>query len=290
MLGAAVQLGLVPVSVAALERAVATLGAQADANRTALALGRYAIHDPDAVAALSARRLPAPQPLDSVAAIVAHRKAFLTAYQDAAYASRYETLVLRAQRAEAAVDSTSDALALAVARQYFRLLAYKDEYEVARLYTETEFLSGLESEYDGPVRIAFEFAVPFVSRVDPISGRPRKRRFGPWIIPMLKLLARMRVLRGGVLDVFAYSSERKLERALIHEYESTLATALEDLDAARLGIAIELAALPSEVRGFGPVKAGAAETMRARRAALLAEWDRAADAHVACAAPRAAEV
>jgi len=290
MLGVAVQLGLVPVSVAALERAVETLGAQADANRAALALGRYAAHDPQAVAALSARRVSAPQALDSVDAIVAHRAAFLTAYQDAAYASRYEALVRRAQRAEVAVDCGSGALAEAVARQYFRLLAYKDEYEVARLYTETEFLSRLESEYDGPVRVAFEFAVPLVSRVDPVSGRPRKRRFGPWIIPVLKLLARMRVLRGGVLDVFAYSSERKLERALIREYETTMADVLDKLDAARLGIAIELAALPSDVRGFGPVKAAAAEAMRARRAALLAEWDRGASVSAACAAPRAVEV
>jgi indolepyruvate ferredoxin oxidoreductase len=274
LLGAALQLGLLPVSVAALERAFETLGSRAADNRAALALGRYAVHDPQALAALCAQRRPEPEPLVELDEIVAHRIGFLTAYQDADYAARYDALVRRAQRAETAISPASEELTRAVAKTYFQLLAYKDEYEVARLYTETGFLSQLRADYDEPVRIAFEFAVPFVSRIDPASGRPRKREFGPWIVPVLRLLARLRFLRGGLFDVFGYSRERRLEKRLIREYETLLDKLLDELDADRLPLAIALASLAGDIRGFGPVKASAAVAAEKRREELLGQWNR----------------
>jgi len=273
LLGAALQHGLLPVSATALDDAFEELGASADVNRRALALGRYAAHDPAAVAALCARIHSPELPAEDLDTIIARRKRFLTGYQDDAYAARYEQAIARIRAKETRVDSKSTALTQAVARQYFRLLAYKDEYEVARLYSETGFLERLHDDYEGPLKISLHLAPPLFRRVDPISGRPRKVEFGPWILSALRVLARMRFLRGGMFDVFGYSQERKMERRLLREYEQLLARIETELDVSRLPLAVALAEIPSEIRGFGPVKAASAERAAARRAELLRAWE-----------------
>jgi indolepyruvate ferredoxin oxidoreductase len=164
-------------------------------------------------------------------------------------------------------------LTTAVAHEYFRLLAYKDEYEVARLFTQTGFLEQLQADYEGPMRISLHLAPPLLSRIDPTSGRPRKREFGPWIFVVLRWLARLRKLRGGPLDVFGYSRERRMERQLIRDYEALMARVTDELDATRLPLAVALAELPKEIRGFGPVKAAAVACADAKRAELLADWE-----------------
>jgi len=215
---------------------------------------------------------PEPQPLDDIDALIEHRKAFLTGYQDAAYADRYTALVDSIRAKETSVVPGSTALTAAVAREYFRLLAYKDEYEVARLFTQSGFIEQLQADYEGPMRLSLHLAPPLLSRIDPTSGRPRKLEFGPWIFVALRLLARLRRLRGGPLDLFGYGRERRMERQLLRDYEALLTQLGDELDAARLPLAVAIADLPKEIRGFGPVKAAAVARAASRRAELLAEW------------------
>ena len=162
------------------------------------------------------------------------------------------------------VNVADSPLATAVAHNYFRLLACKDEYEVARLLTQSGFLERVRAQMTGPIRLHFHLAPPLLARRDPASGRPRKVEFGPWIIPVLRLLARLRFLRGTPLDPFRRSADRRLERELIRGYESLIEEILPALNAGNHAIAVELAALPGTIRGFGPVKAAAA--LRARMA------------------------
>jgi len=207
---------------------------------------------------------------DARGAVIERRVRFLTDYQDQSYARRYRGLVERTRQAEAALangsfalaDARSEALTEAVARGYFGLLAYKDEYEVARLYTDGRFTQEVKS------------APPLFARLDPVSGEPRKRRFGPWVWPLLKLLARMKGLRGTPIDPFGRSAERRLDRALIVEYEATLAELLVALDRDNHALAVEIAVLAQRVRGFGTVRARAANEMRARQTELLDRFGR----------------
>ncbi len=272
ILGAALQLGLLPVSEAAIDRAFEQFGSAAEKNRRALTLGRYAAHDPAGLESMCGSRRPAPQPLDDVDALIEHRKAFLTDYQDAAYADRYAALVERIRAKETSVAPGSTALMAAVAREYFRLLAYKDEYEVARLFTQSGFIEQLQADYEGPMRLSLHLAPPLLSRIDPTSGRPRKLEFGPWIFVVLRLLARLRRLRGGPFDFFGYGRERRMERQLLRDYEALLTQLGDELDATRLPLAVALAELPKEIRGFGPVKAAAVARAASEKAELLAEW------------------
>jgi indolepyruvate ferredoxin oxidoreductase len=266
LLGAAWQRGTIPLSRAAIEQAIDLNGNAAAANRRAFALGRLAVHDPSRLAEKSESLV---KNLDE---LLSHRIAFLTAYQDAPYAQRYASLVAKARAAEAACGVEGDALARAVAEGYFRLLAIKDEYEVARLYTDGEFRRELESRFEGPWRMHYHLAPPLLARADPRTGRPRKRRFGPWLGPVLALLARCRRVRGGWLDPFGHTAERRLERQLITDFERALDKALAGLTRERHPLAVELAALPGRMRGFGPVKAAnvaAAERRAAEIAAAL---------------------
>ena len=187
------------------------------------------------------------------------RSAHLQAYQNAALAKRYRDLVVRAP----------EGLRDAVAKGYHKLLAYKDEYEVARLHLETE--KKARAEFDGDFRMSFHLAPPILGGTAP-DGRPRKREFGPWIMPMFRILARMKGLRGSMLDPFARSAERRMERALIAQYESDMAEILPAVTPATMGIARELAELPLTIRGFGPVKEAAVEKAVKRREELLAAF------------------
>jgi indolepyruvate ferredoxin oxidoreductase len=274
LLGAAWQLGTLPLSRAAIERAIELNGNAAAANRRAFALGRLAAHDPARIdAALAPSSVERSAPAASLAERVAQRVAWLTAYHDAAYAQRYAARVARVRAAEAGCGVGGDALARAVADGHFQLLAIKDEYEVARLYTDGEFQRELEQRFEGPWRVHYHLAPPLLTRTDPRSGRPRKRRFGPWLGPLLALLARCRRLRGGWLDPFGHTAERRLERRLIVDYERTLDQALARLTPQRHALVVELAALPGKMRGFGPVKAANVAAAQRRAAEIAAALD-----------------
>jgi len=283
MLGYAFQKGLVPVSLAAIERAIELNGVAPEANLRAFAWGRLAAHDPARVDAL-ARPLefkPAATAHD-MASLVERRTAFLTHYQDAAYARRYRELVQQIAAAETARVPGRSELAEAAARNLFKLMAYKDEYEVARLYTNGEFLEKLHRQFDGDLRLEFHLAAPLIARRDPVTGLPRKRAYGAWMLKLLKLIARLRRLRATPFDVFGYSAERRRERELISAYEGVLRELAAALDRENHALAVEIASLPEQIKGFGHIKACNIEKTKAREGELLALFRGAA--HTAAAA------
>jgi indolepyruvate ferredoxin oxidoreductase len=174
---------------------------------------------------------------------------------------------------ESTIDPSSTRLVTAVAKNYFKLLAYKDEYEVARLHAQTGFLADLRKNFRNDFKVKFHFSPPLFARTDPATGRPKKYAFGAWVLPVLRVLAGMRRLRGGPFDVFGWSAERRLERQLIAEYQDFLDLIERDLDANRLALAVELAELPDSIRGFGPIKLAAINAARQRRVELLERWN-----------------
>lgn len=274
LLGYAWQRGLVPVSQASLLRAIELNGVAVDMNKEAFLWGRRAAHDLAAVQRLvrPAPVLPLhPETLDS---LIARRMALLTAYQDAAYAARYHRLVERVRTAETALAGPGGTLRLtdAVARNYAKLLAYKDEYEVARLYTDPAFWNALESTFEGDYEVRYHLAAPLLARPDPKTGRIAKRAFGPGMLRVFRILAKLKGLRGTRWDIFGRTEERRLERALIIQYEQDVAEMLASLSFLRLPLAVDLARLPEEIRGFGHVKARNAEAAARKREALLARW------------------
>ncbi|MEW5889600.1 MAG: indolepyruvate ferredoxin oxidoreductase family protein [Pseudomonadota bacterium] len=268
LLGYAWQLGLVPVGRAALERAIELNGVAVPMNRRAFAFGRLAAGNREALGSLlSPGAAAAPPPLEQ---LVAHRVAHLTAYQDRAYAARYEAFVEEVKAAEtrAGMDLALP-LTRAVAHNLAKLMAYKDEYEVARLYVDAAFRQALEQQFEGDFRLRFRFAPPLLARKDPHTGLPRKSDFGPWILPLLKGLAKLKFLRGTAFDPFGWTEERRLERALVEEYRATLRELLPRLTPRTLPLVLELAQLPEAIRGFGHVKRASMDQARSRRAALL---------------------
>jgi indolepyruvate ferredoxin oxidoreductase len=159
-----------------------------------------------------------------------------------------------------------------VARYLFKLMAYKDEYEVARLYTDTDFLKRVARQFEGDYRLKLHLAPPLWAKNDPQTGEPRKREFGAWMLGAMRVLAKLRFLRGTPLDVFGYSAERRSERKLIEDYEGVLAELLDKLDGRRVALAAEIASIPEFIRGYGPVKARHLKDAKAREAQLLAQW------------------
>jgi indolepyruvate ferredoxin oxidoreductase len=275
MLGYAWQKGRVPLSLAALLRAIELNGVAVDDNQAAFLWGRRAAHDPEAVERLVAKAepvLPTHELSKSLDETVARRRSALTDYQDAAYAQRYAALVERVRAAEKSVQPGSEALAEAVARNYFKLLAYKDEYEVARLYSDPEFERTLASTFEGDYRLRFHLAIPLFSRTDPNTGLPKKFAYGSWMRMAMKPLAKLKFLRGSALDVFGRSEERRLERELIGEYEKTVESLLSGLRADNLATAAEIARLPETIRGFGPIKQRNVATARAKQAELMQRY------------------
>jgi indolepyruvate ferredoxin oxidoreductase len=210
--------------------------------------------------------------------VIARRVAFLTAYQDAAYAARFEKLVRSALAAEDAVVGGDRRLTDAVARTLFHLMAYKDEYEVARLQTDPSFLDGLRDRFDGPVRLAFHLAPPLFSKRDPISGELAKRRFGGWIVPVLRVLARLKRLRGTPFDPFGLTAERRTERRLIVDYVAQIETQiLPALSPANHDAAVALAEGWRTIKGFGHVKARNLAIAEEARVRLMADFLEAVD-------------
>jgi indolepyruvate ferredoxin oxidoreductase len=282
MLGYAYQLGVLPVSGAALERAIELNGAAVDMNKRAFRWGRHAAHDLAAVQAVAfpAREAAADErPATTLDETIARRVAHLTAYQDAAYARRYAERVARIRAAESARVPGQTALSAAVARYYAKLLAYKDEYEVARLYADGAFAARVAASFEGDYRLVFHLAPPLLARPGPDGAPPAKRACGPWMATAFRWLARFKGLRGSAWDPFGRTAERRMERALITRYEAVLDDIERALEPANHAVAVELASLPEHIRGYGHVKerhvAAAvereAELLRSLRAARPAE-------------------
>jgi indolepyruvate ferredoxin oxidoreductase len=262
MLGFAWQDGLVPVSLPALLRAIELNGVAVARNKRAFARGRIARADPDFLPK-AARDVPTTETLDE---LVARRSAFLAEYQNRAYAARFESIVARVRRAESA--SGSENLTEAVARSLFKLMAYKDEYEVARLHMGTDFLNELRREFEGDFKVQYHLAPPFIPAKTDARGRPRKRAFGQWIQMPLKVLARLKFLRGSAFDLFGYTAERKAERELIAWYERQIDTILDNVTSERLPDLLAIARAPMDIRGYGPVKDAAIPKVKAEVARL----------------------
>ncbi len=273
MVGYAAQRGLIPVSIEAIERAIELNGVAVEANTRALAWGRAHAVDPDRVERIAAAAMPArrdAKPERSLDEIIEHRAELLTAYQNSAYARRYRDLVALAARAEADKGKGLTGFAEAVAVNAAKLMAYKDEYEVARLYTDAAFRERLEAQFEGDLRPRVYLAPPLLARPDPTTGEPKKRAFGPWVFTLFKVLARLKGLRGGPLDVFAHTAERRAERRLIEDYFATVQETAEALNPEKHALAVGLARLPEKIRGFGPVKMRSIETAEREREALMA--------------------
>jgi indolepyruvate ferredoxin oxidoreductase len=268
MLGYAWQKGLVPLSEAALLRAIELNGVAVASNQRSFLWGRRAAVDLKRVERTAIPAQPVvvqmPQSLDNV---IKKRVEFLTGYQDAAYAAQYETLVARVREREAGLG-LGNTLAMAVATSYAKLMAYKDEYEVARLYTDGRFALQLHSQFEGKFSVKFNLAPPLFAKKD-ARGHLVKAEFGSWMWRAFTLLAKLKGLRGTAFDVFGYTAERRMERALVTEYRDMIEALLPSLDAANHAVAVELAALPEQIRGFGHVKEKAVAEYRVRKQELL---------------------
>jgi len=272
MLGYACQCGWLPVHLASLERAIEASGVAVAANLHAFRLGRLLAvrpHEIDKLVEAATPRRDSLRRSETTAELVQRRAGDLVAYQDAAYARRFEQWVERVSRSEQRVSPGQTKLTEAAARNYYKLLAYKDEYEVARLFTDGAFLKTVRSTFEGKYSLRLHLAPPVFSRNDPATGRPKKRRFGPWMLSALRVLARLKRLRGTPFDPFGYSAERKAERALIAEYEEAMGLVVRDLGQANLEEALALLQLPDAIRGYGPVKLAALDAYSAARPAVV---------------------
>jgi indolepyruvate ferredoxin oxidoreductase len=277
LVGYAYQLGAIPLSAAAVERAIELNGEAVAMNKAAFHWGRRAAVDHAQVEALAkpaaAVTSDAQHLSESFAETVERRVKFLTGYQNAAYAARYRQWVERAKAAEAARAPGKCGLADAIARYLFKLMAYKDEYEVARLYTDGAFLKQVQSAFAGDnLRFEFHLAPPLLARRDRTTGLPRKMSFGAWLLPLFRILARLKFLRGTPFDPFGRSLERRTERKLITDYEAMLDNVLASLTPDNHHIAVGLAAIPEKIRGFGHVKQRHLAAAKADEAVLLEQF------------------
>ena len=287
MLGYAWQKGRIPLSRAAIERAIEINGVAVEMNLSAFDWGRRTAADRNAVerrvapgiapgragpGIASSIEVAPPRERETLESVIERRAAFLVNYQDAAYAGRYRAFVERVQAAERSRAKGMRGLAEAVARGYFKLLAYKDEYEVARLHAAPEFRRRIEAAFEGDYTLEFHLAPPLFARRDPATGEPRKARYGPWMMRVFAVLARFKGLRGTMLDPFGYTQERRRERGLIERYEQVASSLIDDLDHTNHAIAVEIASLPDRIRGFGHVKARSIEEAERRGAELLARF------------------
>lgn len=272
MVGFAYQKGWLELDAEAFDAAVKLNGVGVDGNRAAFVWGRQLAVDPRPVYEATGLSEPQQQP-ETLDDRIRRRAAFLADYQDRAYADRYLGRIDRVRDAEARV-STETALTEAAAQALFRLMSYKDEYEVARLYTDGEFAKALKDQFEGPVRLSFHLAPPILGRRDKATGHLRKQRFGPWVMPLFRVLSRMKRLRGTRLDPFGYTAERRSERILIREYESILDRLTVELSAENLAAAIELAAMPLSIRGYGHIKERAIANYRNGLALKVENFER----------------
>ena len=271
VVGYAAQLGLLPVSVAALKKAIELNGVAVKFNLTAFALGRLFAHSPDTVTALLPKSAAA-APQQTLHELISARANHLRDYQNQAWAERYTALVEKVRVAEEAASAGSSDLTRAVAANLSKLMSYKDEYEVARLYTDPAFKQKLDEQFEPGYTLKYNLAPPMISRTNPSTGLPMKREFGDWMLLGFQVLAKLKRLRGTPLDIFGYTAERKMERGLICEYEALLEQILAGLSAAKLDTAVELARLPDGIRGYAHVKDESLVEVNARKTELLAAF------------------
>jgi indolepyruvate ferredoxin oxidoreductase len=278
LLGFAYQLGAVPLSATAILEAIELNGEAVKMNQTAFGWGRRAAVDLAAVQALvepkagladaDSRRLS-----ETLEETIARRVAFLTNYQNAAYAERYRTAVENVRRTEAAKVGGETGLAEAVAKNLFKLMAYKDEYEVARLQSDPAFARSIRERFAGEkLSLQFHLAPPLFARKDKATGEPRKIALGQWMLPVFGMLAKLKGLRGTAFDIFGYTEERKTERKLVADYEALVAELLSKLTPSNHHMAVALANIPQKIRGFGHVKMRNLKAAKAEEAALLEQF------------------
>lgn len=281
MLGYAWQKGLIPLEFGSIDRAIELNGVAVDANRRTFAWGRLAAHDRGAVEAIARPSLRAEPPVDqSLSGLTQRRSEDLVAYQGPAYATRYRALVDAAARADERAGG-GGAFALSVARNFYKAMAYKDEYEVARLHSDPAFRAQLDQQFEGDYRLQFHLAPPLLARRNPATGELIKQTYGPWMLRAFGILARLKGLRGTWADPFGRTHERREERALVAEYEAMISSVAERLTPSNFGIAVELAEIPAMVRGYGHIKERHLAAARARRADLLAQFETAAPSEAA---------
>ena len=275
MLGFAFQRGLVPVSSEAINKAIELNGAAVKMNQAAFLWGRRAAVDPAAIERLIAPKAevaPAMKISLTLEEIVARRVEFLTGYQNAAYADKYRTLVDRVKQAESSRAKGLGGLSEAVARYFFKLLAYKDEYEVARLYADPAFMQKIRSQFEGDYKLHFHLAPPLLAKRDRTTAELRKSEYGTWVFTAFKLLAKLRGLRGTPLDVFGYTRERQTERRLIGEYEATVEELIGKLNVDNHALAVKIASIPEEIRGYGHIKERSLALAKTRQVELMAAF------------------
>jgi indolepyruvate ferredoxin oxidoreductase len=266
ILGYAWQKGWVPLELESLMRAMELNNVAIEQNKTAFAWGRQAAHDWTRVEKLltPAQVIAMPAKRDSIDTLVAHRVELLTAYQNAAYAQQYKTFVDR-------VAATGNkALTEAVAKYLYKLMAYKDEYEVARLHTDTAFLDKIASQFEGDYTLNYHLAPPLLAKHNS-KGELVKQKYGPSMLTGFKLLAKLKGLRGTSLDVFGYTQERKTERALIGEYQASIEEVLRLINPGNVATALEIARIPEQIKGYGHVKARNLQVARLKWATLMAQ-------------------
>ncbi len=275
MLGYAWQKGWVPVSGAALEKAIELNGVEVEFNLNSFLWGRRAAVDPARVEkiAVPAEVIPLNQHQSrNLDELLARRVDLLTTYQDAAYAARYKDFVDKVRRVESE-KTNSTKLTEAVARYYAKLMAYKDEYEVARLHSDPAFMQKIEGMFEGDYKVMFHLAPPILNKPDPATGEAKKSTFGPWMMRAFRLLAKFKGLRGTALDIFGRTEERRAERALITEYAATVEQLLAKLTPANHTLALEIASVPEMIRGYGHVKMRHLKLAQKQRAELLAKFN-----------------
>ena len=268
LLGYAYQKGLVPVSYQALERAIELNAVAVEFNKQAFLWGRRAAHQPDKVLALVEKRLRKPEPM-TLEQLISNRSDRLVQFQDANYAARYTALVTQVRDADSSADK---ALTMAVAKSLYKLMAYKDEYEVARLYSDGTFINKLKQQFTGDYSLRFHLAPPLLSKKDPTTGQLIKREFPAWTMSLFGILAKFKFLRGTALDVFGYTAERRQERQDIADYESLIAQLQQGVNADNYAIAVQLAELPLQMRGFGHVKDGNREKLALQQEQLMSRF------------------
>jgi indolepyruvate ferredoxin oxidoreductase len=270
ILGFAWQRGWVPLGHEALMRAMELNDMAVAQNKAAFEWGRHcAEHWNEVQAVLAPAQVVQFHKPEGVDALIDKRVAFLTDYQNAAYANSYRAVVARVRTAEATLNKTT--LTEAVARNLFKLMAYKDEYEVARLHTDTAFLQKIEGMFEGNFKLNYHLAPPLIAQTN-AKGELQKQKFGPLMLSGFKLLKQLKVLRGSPLDVFGYTEERRTERELIQQYLTSVDNILGKLNASNHALAVEMARIPEQIKGFGHVKARHLAAARQKWDALKAQW------------------
>jgi len=282
MLGFAFQKGLIPLQLDSLEQAIEINGVDPDLNRQILATGRMLAYQPDRLQPESVGRGIAKPELEVgtmplVDGVISKRSEELAAYQSAGYARKYRNFLARIREEEAVRVPGQAGVTLAVAENLYKLMAYKDEYEVARLYTHGDFMARVREQFEGDFTLRFHLAPPLLARKDRETGKPRKMTFGPWMFPLFRTLAAFRWLRATPLDPFGQTRERKMERRLIRDYQETMATLIKSLSPENYRIAIQVASVPGQVRGYGHVKQRNVELAREEQMILLRKYSDVSD-------------